>query len=529
MSSVTIGKYRLIAEIGRGGMAEVFLAVNNSVSMSFSKLVVVKKLREHLASEADFMTMLIDEARIAARLNHPNLVQTIEVDEAGGTYFLTMEYLDGQPLHRVLSRARATIPLSVHLSILVDVLAGMHYAHDLKDYDGSPLHIVHRDVTPHNCFVTYEGQVKVVDFGIAKAAGRSSETRHGVVKGKTAYMAPEQACGQQMDRRVDVFAIGVMLYEAACRQRMWKGVSETDIVRRLVTGAIPSSPQAVDPSVDDELDRICRKALMHSSNDRYQSAQELQVDLEAYLASKGGRPSPREVGGYVAQLFADKRATTDKVIETQLAHLRADGRAFKASTSSSNDALAFSSSSNSKAMSSTSNSKVVAGGPTSGAVPTSSVASSGGSGLMSITPGAAAITNRPAAEAPRTAAAPAMASPMGMMNSPGVRPLLAAAAVLMLVTAGTVVGTFSTSSRSGAPPVASIPSRPVSVTLRATPIETRFSIDNGPWQDNPYVGSFPSDSKPHVIRAQAPGYPEKQETVNFNADVSVRFTLSNKK
>src|SRR5262245_50631972 len=233
MSTRTLGKYRLIAELGQGGMADVYLAITSQSAAYFAKLVVIKRLKDHLAHDVEFMTMFVDEARIAARLNHPNLVQTIEVGEVNGQYFLTMEYLDGQPLHRVLSRARATIPQPMHLSILCDVLAGIHYAHELKDYDGTPLQIVHRDVTPHNCFTTYEGQTKVVDFGIAKAVGRASETRHGVVKGKTAYMAPEQACGQAVDARVDVFAVGVMVYEAAIRGRMWKGVSETDIIRRL--------------------------------------------------------------------------------------------------------------------------------------------------------------------------------------------------------------------------------------------------------------------------------------------------------
>jgi serine/threonine-protein kinase len=516
MSSLTIGKYRLIAEIGRGGMAEVFLAAATNAGMAFSKLVVVKKLREHLASEPDFMTMLIDEARIAARLNHPNLVQTLEVDEADGAYFLTMEYLDGQPLHRILNRARADVSQNLHLTVLCDVLAGIDYAHDLKDYDGTPLQIVHRDVTPHNCFVTYEGLAKVVDFGIAKAVGRSSETRHGVVKGKTAYMAPEQACGQQVDRRVDVFAVGVMLYEAATRQRMWKGVSETDIVKRLVTGQIPSSPKALDPTVDDELDRICQKALMLLPAMRYQTARELQHDLEAYLAPRGGRTPPRELGRFVAQVFADKRAATDKVIESQLAKIRTDSR--------SNLLVVPPSSASRSAVSSSS---------VSGAASISTGPSSGGVGLstpgaVSATPAGHSVTNHQGS-APNRQPVSLPAEAINALSLPGVKPLLLFAAALMSATAIAVVMSFpGGSAKGGAPPGSTSVSQPITITLRATPLEAKFRIDDGPWEDNPYIGSFPRDEKPHVIRAKAEGYSPKEETVTFKDDVSIRISLSKK-
>src|SRR5262249_1047916 len=155
------------------------------------------------------------------------LVQTLEVGESHGEFFLAMEYLDGQPLHKVTRGSYGPFPLSMHLSVLNDVLTGIHYAHELKDHEGTPLHIVHRGATPLNGFVTYEGATKGVDFGIAKAVGRSSETRHGVIKGKASYMAPEQARGTtDVDRRADIFAIGVMLYEAAIGGRMWKGVEQ---------------------------------------------------------------------------------------------------------------------------------------------------------------------------------------------------------------------------------------------------------------------------------------------------------------
>jgi eukaryotic-like serine/threonine-protein kinase len=571
LASVTLGKYRLIAELGRGGMAEVFLAVTGSAAMAFSKLVVVKKPREHLADDVDFMTMLVDEGRIAARLNHPNLVQTLEVGEVNGQYFLTMEYLDGQPLHRLLNRARATIPEGMLLSVLADVLGGIHYAHELNDYDGSPLQIVHRDVTPHNVFITYEGQVKVVDFGIAKAVGRASETRHGVVKGKTAYMAPEQACGQGVSRCVDVFAIGVMLFEAATRARMWKGVSEPDIIRRLVSGEIPSSPKAVNPAVDDELDRICRKALMFSPKDRYQTAAAFQVDLEKYLSSKGGRPSAREVGAYVAELFADKRATTDKIIGSQLAHLKTDARVPLADmpASSSDNSMSVNSmtapmqaavkaAAASLAPNSSTQIMKHPGGPGHGA-PSSGQTGHGASGgqlggqlghnghgghgghptgqAAQFRPGAREEEHRPPflVRDPREAGASQTTQSFKdavRNNTRGLAPLIAAAVVLTVATAALTIVSFSpaqttranaSGSVSGSPRV---PGKMITVTLRATPLETRFSIDGGPLQENPFIGQFESDGKDHVIRAVAPGYPATEETVVFGNDVSMRFTLA---
>ena len=181
-SSTAFGKYSLIAELGHGGMADVFLAVQQGQA-GFNKLVVIKRLRETFADDPEFVAMLLDEARLAARLNHPNVVQTNEVGQVGRHHFIAMEYLEGQPLHRINHRSakKGGVPLVYQARICADVLAGLHHAHELQEFDGTPLGVVHRDVTPHNIFLTYSGQVKVVDFGIAKAVGRSAETRTGVV------------------------------------------------------------------------------------------------------------------------------------------------------------------------------------------------------------------------------------------------------------------------------------------------------------------------------------------------------------
>lgn len=324
MSRHAFGKYTLLAELGHGGMADVFLAVVQGPG-GFSKLQVLKCLRKNLAEDPEFVTMLVDEARLAARLNHPNVVQTLEVGSVGTQYFIAMEYLEGQPMNRVTHRAkgRDDIPKGLFYGAVLDALAGLHHAHELADYDGTPLEVVHRDVSPHNVFITYDGQSKIVDFGIAKAAGRVAETRQGVVKGKVQYMAPEQAMGGKVDRRVDLFAVGVMLYEIATGGRMWKSMEEIEIFRELAAGRVRRSPREVDPSVPEELDRICQRALAPDPADRYATALDLQADLEAFLESHGGRLPAREAGKLVAKLFEDRRVETRSLIEQKLSELKA--------------------------------------------------------------------------------------------------------------------------------------------------------------------------------------------------------------
>ena len=325
MEQSSLDRYQFIALLGHGGMADVYLAVRKGLS-GFNKLTVVKRVREHLATEQEFVDMLLDEARISARLNHPNVVQVNEIGEVDGRLFLAMEYLDGQPLSRVQRVApKDDTWLALYVYILSEVCAGLHYAHDLVDYDGTPLEIVHRDVTPQNVFVTYEGQVKVLDFGIARAANRSVETREGVIKGKIRYMAPEQALGVRVDRRADVFAVGVMLWEAITGQRLWGGRDDVEIVRILIEETPLPLASSVAEDVPARLDAICAKALALRPENRYQSALELRSDLEEWLTSEGKLGTVRaSLGNEVATLFADRRREIAAVIEKQIAALRAE-------------------------------------------------------------------------------------------------------------------------------------------------------------------------------------------------------------
>ena len=319
-----LGKYRLIAELGHGGMAEVYLALASGPA-GFNKLVVIKQIRQQFAEDPEFLTMFLDEARLAARLNHPNVVQTNEVGEDGGRYFIAMEYLEGQPLNRVLNRLGKdksdALTLPMQLTVLVETLAGLHHAHELCDFDGTPLSVVHRDMSPHNIFVTYAGQVKIVDFGIAKALSSSSETRTGVLKGKIGYMAPEQAMGERVDRRADIFSVGMILWEMITGKRMFKGLPDVAALQRIVNGDLPS-PRTIIPGLSDRLEAVCLKALARDRDQRYATAAELASDLEDVVHDLGVRGSPRDVGRLISTAFEGERARIKQLVEASHAGAR---------------------------------------------------------------------------------------------------------------------------------------------------------------------------------------------------------------
>ncbi len=313
------GKFRPLAVLGRGGMANVYLAVSSGPG-GFNKLVVVKELKPELADDPEFKTMFLEEARLAARLIHPNVVQTYEVIDAPDLNAFVMEYLDGQPMNRVRTRLQQMgreLALGAQLRIIAELLAGLHYAHELKDYDGTPLKIVHRDISPHNVFVSYDGSVKVVDFGIAKASDSSQQTKVGIIKGKLSYMAPEQALGQPIDRRADVFAVGIILWEAATGQRIWKGMQDAAILNLLSNGAIPSV-DAVEPDVPRELVAICKRALAQNPEERYPTAADFLADLERVMRAMPSCPGTRELGALLTQSFEEERTKIRGVIEDQM-------------------------------------------------------------------------------------------------------------------------------------------------------------------------------------------------------------------
>jgi phosphate transport system substrate-binding protein len=316
----TIGGYRIIARLGRGGMADVFLAARTGL-VGFSRLTVVKRLRHDMADDprADrYRALLLDEARIAARLRHPNIVQTFEVGEHAGQPFLAMEYLEGQPVSQVLMRAHRLgleIPAQLSLQVVAQTLTALDYAHQLTDYDGSPLGVVHRDVSPQNIFWTYAGEVKLVDFGIAKFAFGRDETETGMLKGKLGYMAPEQARGDELDGRADVFAAGVVLWELITGRRMLRAKSQAAQLHMLLFEELPPL-HAVKPDADARIARICDRALERDPARRYASATAMRDDIEHVLGDL--RPRREALAAFVEPLFAEDRQEVAEQIRSAM-------------------------------------------------------------------------------------------------------------------------------------------------------------------------------------------------------------------
>ena len=320
---VAARKYQPLMELGRGGTAVVSAGIARGIG-GFTKLVVLKTIKEEFIADRDTARMFVNEARLSARMNHPNVVQVYEVYRRDNVPVIVMEYLEGQSLARVLGRAfrDPRYRTDLGIAILCKILAGLGHAHSLADYDGTPLRIVHRDVSPHNVMLTYDGQVKLVDFGIAKLSVHPDETRTGVIKGKIGYMAPEQVEGTPLDHRTDLFAAGVMLWEMVARRRLWGARSDAEIVRCLVLDEIPSLA-SVEPHVDPELAGICDRALSLKPSQRFSSSAEFQTALEVYLARRSVVIRQHDIADLVCRTCADLRASSAQRLQSELAKFAA--------------------------------------------------------------------------------------------------------------------------------------------------------------------------------------------------------------
>jgi serine/threonine-protein kinase len=289
-------------------MAEIFLARTRALR-GFEKYLVIKKILKHRTNDPDFVSMFLDEARLAATLDHPNIVQIYDVGHVDGEYYIAMEYLRG---HSVIEMVRtgarigyAKPPLEHALSIVVSVCAGLHYAHEKRDFEGRPLEIVHRDVTPQNVVVTYDGAVKLVDFGIAKAATREVETLAGTLKGKVGYMSPEQCRGSEVDRRSDLFTVGILLYELTTGKRLYYDKSDFDTLKRIVEGPVPT-PRDLMPFYPAALNAIVVRCLQKDPADRYQTARELHGELEAFIRDQQLITGTVPLAQYMERLYASE-------------------------------------------------------------------------------------------------------------------------------------------------------------------------------------------------------------------------------
>lgn len=440
-------------------MAEVLLAVVRGPG-DFNKLVVLKSMRPSLVADPDLRQMFLAEARLSARLNHANVVQVYEVlDQAHPC--IVMEYLDGQSMSVVQKAAGEKLTTAMQLRVISEVLAGLHYSHELRDYDGQPLNLVHRDVSPQNVFLTYDGQVKVLDFGIAKIERAPGQTRTGVIKGKIGYMPPEQLLGEHLDRRADIHAVGCMLWQAAAGSSLWEGKREGDIIRCLLDGQIP--PPSSRRPVDEQLEALVMKALAPEPSQRHASALELQTALEQYLADQSTFRGTRDVGAFVAELFAEQRAQRATIIHQALS---------------------------------------VRSSP-----PASGVA-------------ADVPTRRPGAV--RKALAPTSQAKL-LRPRPWLLVLVAVAAPLvvggalasyLLATGGPNVDNRSTP-----------PARAVRLFLSVQPRDVRLTLDGEPVEENPATLEVPVDGSVHEIRAERDGYYPLTRRVRFDRDLTFETVL----
>lgn len=278
------GEYRLLDRIAIGGMAEVFRAKRKGVE-GFEKIVAVKRILPHLSHNKGFVEMFINEAKMVAGLSHPNIVQIFELGKIGDYYFIAMEYVDGMDLRTILGRVRGKgiIP-DVDLAALIASKVGsaLEYAHRQCDPEGRPLRIVHRDVSPQNILISREGEVKLVDFGIAKAAVKATQTDSGSLRGKLLYMSPEQAWARPIDNRSDIFSLGVVLFEMLSGRTLFIGDSEMSILERVREARI-IPPSTLNPAVPIELEAVVTRALRKKPEDRYQDASEMLTHLDSYL------------------------------------------------------------------------------------------------------------------------------------------------------------------------------------------------------------------------------------------------------
>ncbi|MFO0640709.1 MAG: serine/threonine-protein kinase [Polyangiaceae bacterium] len=506
----TIGDYRLVASLGSGGMARVFLAISQRTG-GFQKLLVIKTLRTEIAEDPEFRRMFLDEARVAARLNHPNVVHTYEVGEdPDGRIFIAMEYLEGQAFSSVLTRVgRDVLSLAVGLRVLADALAGLHYAHELCDFDGRPLGLVHRDVSPQNVFVLYGGFSKILDFGIAKGTLSVGETKSGVIKGKAGYMAPEQVTGGAIDRRADVFAVGVMLWELLAQKRL---VARTDdevaVLARRMHGKDPKI-RDVAKDAPEELLVICERAMALAADDRFPTAAAMQEAIEGYLAKVGGGDA-RAVAACLESPFKDDRSKVRRVVEEGMRALETSGsipslRVSQASTS----------------------------GVGSGAGATSASGSGSRPGPTSVEP-----TGPTSAAAPIAGTVPPEAEkkkPWALVG--GAVGVLAVVAALVVL-AGRVTGTKApvveepkpsaspslATKEPAAPPPSAAPSaeKGFRTKIATVPKGALVFVDGVP-ATNPFEGEL--DAGAHKVRVQASGFRTAERTISASDGPEILVTL----
>ena len=303
----SIGRYEFLVPIAEGGMASVW-AARMKGSRGFQKNLAIKMMLAKLSDDPMFEEMFLDEARIASRIHHPNVVEIFDLGEENEVLYIVMEYVDGEPLSAIWRTAlkKQGMPIGIAVRIIADAAAGLHAAHELTDEDGTQVGLVHRDVSPQNILVTYDGNVKIVDFGVVLAHGReSAKTGVGTVKGKASYMSPEQALGQPVDRRTDLFALGIVLYQLTTGRHPFKGESDVGTLRNILDQPCPP-PSSHVPSYPKTLEAVVLKALEKDPNRRFQSCAEFEAALDRVMPPTAPRVRPADVGRFVREVVGER-------------------------------------------------------------------------------------------------------------------------------------------------------------------------------------------------------------------------------
>ncbi len=309
-------RYRVIDKIDAGGMAEVYRAEREGLE-GFAKQVAIKRVLPHLSENERFIRMFLDEARLSGRLTHSNCVQVFDIGYGDNAYFIVMEFVDGTSLKAVVDHYRRlgqSIPAPIAVHIVLEVAKGLAYAHELRDNDGRELHIVHRDVSPPNVLLSRYGEVKIVDFGLARANSQLEKSEPGIIKGKFGYLSPEAALGQEIDARTDVFALGIMLWELLAGRRLFLGETDLQTVRAVQAAVVPDIT-AINPSVPAELGRVIARTLAKDPNDRIPSAYDFGQQLARVLFEMGVTVTDFDVASLVRNVLGHKEGSTMQVID----------------------------------------------------------------------------------------------------------------------------------------------------------------------------------------------------------------------
>lgn len=503
-------------------MADVYLACTQGPG-GFQKLLVVKLAR--FCGDPLLSRMFLDEARLAAQLSHPNVVQTFEVGEDASRHYIVMEYLDGATFSRLRQRASAIggVPLRLSVQILCSVLEGLEYAHNAQGFDGKPLRVVHRDLSPSNIIITAQGVTKILDFGIAKAADSYSFTQAGRYGGKVTYMPPEQIRAESVDERADIFSVGVTLAESALGHRFWGNTPEPLIASRLAAEDIPRLAEQAE--LDPELVRICDRALSPKREQRYPNAAAFKSDLTHYLTSLGGPLPQQELGAFVASVAGEERARLQSVIDEQVKQLAKSSSEIRAlslnlprleptppprldlhSAATVHHERVPSIPSLLEAptlgMSVQERSALLPLPPqlplTASRWPKARVLAAAAGGVVTLAIGAALLWPRSGASS---------AAPAPLTSAPG--------------PAGASLATARPSATE-APPTA-----PTSVRLEVnvSPAEASITLDGASLGANPYVGVVISDAAIHELEVTAEGYQPLRQRLTFDRDVILRLHL----